>query len=62
MTDTCFQAFGFPLFIVQVYEALGVGWATSLLGFVGVALMPVPFVLDRYGERLRRRSKFSSGE
>ena len=56
------QAFSFPLFIVQVYEALGVGWATSLLGFIFVALVPVPFALSRYGERLRSKSQYSSGD
>ena len=55
-------AFAFPLFVVQMYEALGVGWATSLLAFIAVALVPVPFALDKYGERLRQKSQFSSGE
>jgi len=26
----------FPLFTFQMYERLGVGWATSLLGFIAV--------------------------
>ena len=30
-------AFAFPLFVVQMYEALGVGWATSLLAFIALA-------------------------
>ncbi|KAK3722114.1 hypothetical protein LTR37_002547 [Vermiconidia calcicola] len=55
-------AFAFPLFVIQMYEGLGVGWATSLLGFVALALVPVPFALSKYGEQLRKRSKFSSGE
>lgn len=55
-------AFAFPLFILQCYEALGIGWATSLLGFVSVLLMPIPFVLSRYGPLLRRKSSYSSGE
>lgn len=55
-------AFAFPLFVLQMYEALGVGWATSLLGFISLTLMPIPFVLSRYGPLLRRKSNYSSGE
>ena len=36
-------AFAFPLFAIQLYEALGPGWATSLLGFL--ALVPPNFNL-----------------
>ena len=49
----------FPLFTVQMYVALGVGWATSLLGFVTVALLPIPWVLWRWGDRIRARSNFA---
>jgi len=55
-------AFAFPLFILQMYEALGVGWATSLLGFVSIMLMPIPFILSRHGPFLRQKSSYSSGE
>ena len=54
--------FAFPMFVLQMYEALGVGWATSLLGFVSLFLMPIPFLLSRYGPLLRRKSNYSSGE
>ena len=50
----------FPLFAVQMYLALGVGWATSLLGFVTVAMLPLPWVLFRWGPGIRERSKFAS--
>lgn len=53
-----FAGFAFPLFAVQMYEGLGSGWASSLLGFVAVALMPIPFAFARYGPRLRQRSKY----
>lgn len=45
-----------------MYEGLGIGWATSLLGFVSVLLLPVPFALSRFGGDLRRKSKFTNGE
>lgn len=32
----------FPLFTIQMYESLGTGWASSLLGFIAVNLSPVP--------------------
>ena len=32
----------FPLFTVQMYNTLCIGWGTSLLGFVTVALLPIP--------------------
>lgn len=38
----------FPLFTVQMVSSLGVGGASSLLGFMSVTLMPVPWVLYKY--------------
>ena len=51
-------AAGLPLAAPKMYEALGVRWATSLLAFFCVAMIPAPFLFYRYGERLRQRSKF----
>jgi hypothetical protein len=48
----------FPLFIVQMYRNLGVGWASSLLGFISVVTMFIPFVLFYLGPRLRERSVY----
>lgn len=36
---------------------LGTGWASSTLGFLGIAFIPIPFVLWKYGERIRKMSK-----
>jgi multidrug resistance protein len=44
-----------PLAGPKMYQTLGLGWGNSLLGFIGVACLPIPFVLNRYGERLRKR-------
>lgn len=49
----------FPLFSRQMYRAMGVAWATSLLGFVTVALMPLPWILLKYGPWLRSKSKYA---
>ncbi|KAK7449165.1 hypothetical protein VKT23_013315 [Stygiomarasmius scandens] len=48
----------FPLFANRMFEALGARWAGTLLGCISVVLMPLPFILIRYGERLRINSKY----
>ncbi|CBY01433.1 similar to MFS multidrug transporter [Plenodomus lingam JN3] len=48
----------FPLFTVQMYEALGIGWATSLLGFLALAMIPIPFIFFKYGRAIRAKSKY----
>merc|ERR1712093_220008 len=48
---------GFPLFASAMYKKLGVAWASSLLGFLSIAFIPIPFVLYFYGERIRKASK-----
>lgn len=47
-----------PFATRPLYRALGVAWATSLLGFLAVALCVVPFAFLRWGGRMRERSKF----
>ncbi|KAJ4094442.1 hypothetical protein NW760_012729 [Fusarium oxysporum] len=44
-----------PLFGLRMYEVLGYGWGNSLLGFVAVAMIPIPILITRYGARLRTR-------
>jgi DHA1 family multidrug resistance protein-like MFS transporter len=36
---------GFPLFATAMYNRLGIAWASSLLAFLGIAFIPIPFVL-----------------
>ncbi|GME24713.1 Sugar transporter [Neofusicoccum parvum] len=48
----------FPLFILQMYEALGTGWATSLLAFVSVAMAALPWGFVRWGPKLRAMSAY----
>lgn len=50
----------FPLFAVQMYHGLGVDWASSLLGFISVAMIPIPFLFFFYGSRIRASSRFSA--
>lgn len=47
------------MFATAMYHKLGVAWATSLLGFLTVAFVPVPVLFYIYGKRIRRLSKYS---
>ncbi|KAI9675315.1 MAG: hypothetical protein M1817_001218 [Caeruleum heppii] len=49
----------FPLFATAMYKRLGVAWATSLLGFLTVGMIPVPLLFYLYGSRVRAWSKFA---
>ncbi|KAF2856780.1 MFS general substrate transporter [Plenodomus tracheiphilus IPT5] len=51
----------FPLITTQMYNKLGYGPASSLLGGIGTLLTIVPWILVFYGPRIRARSKFASG-
>ncbi|TVY47732.1 Efflux pump [Lachnellula occidentalis] len=42
-----------PLAAPKLYEALGLGWGNSLLAFLALAMVPVPILLIRHGERIR---------
>ncbi|KAL8287242.1 hypothetical protein RQP46_003694 [Phenoliferia psychrophenolica] len=48
---------GFPLFAGQMYRKLGTPGASSLLGGLAVVFIPVPFLLMKYGKRIRGMSK-----
>ncbi|TVY80748.1 Polyamine transporter [Lachnellula suecica] len=50
----------FPLFTIQMYNGMGFQWASSLLGFVTLALLPVPWVLFIYGKKIRMRSGYET--
>ncbi|KAJ6587791.1 MFS polyamine transporter [Mycena sp. CBHHK59/15] len=52
-------AAAFPLFTVQMFNKLGVNWAATLLGCVGLLLAPMPFLFYKYGARIRAGSKFA---
>jgi len=48
-----------PLFTQYMFNALGVGGGGSLIGGVAVLLAPIPFIFYKYGEGIRKRSKFA---
>ena len=49
----------FPMFAAGMYHNLGVDWATSLLGFLGIAFLPCPLLFFIYGKKIRGWSKYS---
>ncbi|KAF2125197.1 MFS general substrate transporter [Dothidotthia symphoricarpi CBS 119687] len=49
----------FPLFTHAMYRNLGVAWASSLLGFLCVAFLPVPVLFYIYGAKIRAKSKWA---
>lgn len=51
---------GFPLFAPAMYHNLGIAWASSLLAFVSILMVPVPIGFYLYGERVRGWSKSAS--
>jgi DHA1 family multidrug resistance protein-like MFS transporter len=50
---------GFPLFANAMYKRLGINWASSLLAFLGIAFIPIPFLLYKYGKQIRNKSKLA---
>ncbi|KAH9924166.1 MFS general substrate transporter [Fomitopsis serialis] len=50
---------GFPLFSTAFFDNEGVGQACSILGGISIAMIPIPFVLYRYGHRIRARSQYA---
>lgn len=44
---------GFPLFASAMYTKLGTGWASSLLGFLSIVFIPIPFVLWKVSSAAR---------
>jgi len=48
----------FPLFGLQMYNKLGLGWGNSLLGFIALAMCPIPFFFYYRGEHLRTHPRF----
>lgn len=47
-----------PLAGTPMYDALGLGWGNSLLGFLCLIMIPLPIIFNRFGKRLRKMEKF----
>ena len=58
ITLRCVTGALLPLAGPPLYQKLGVGWGNSLLGFIALAFAPMPLLLMKYGERIRKSSKY----
>jgi hypothetical protein len=47
---------------LAVYDNLGIAWATSLLGFISIALLPIPWILFIWGPKIRQKSAYTITE
>lgn len=43
-----------------MYDKLGYQWASSLLGFLTLAMLPFLYLFFRYGKRIRGNSIFAT--
>jgi len=44
-----------PLFGLRMYRTLGLGWGNSLLAFISLPMIPVAFLILKYGESIRTK-------
>ena len=42
-----------------MFNGMGIQWASTLLGCVAAALVPIPVIFYLYGHKIRERSKFA---
>lgn len=50
----------FPLVAGPMYDRLRIHWASSLIAFLAVACVPLPFIFYRYGPAIRTRCRYSA--
>jgi hypothetical protein len=48
----------FPLFTIQMYQNLDVHWASSVFAFLSLIQLPIPWLLFKFGPKLRAKSNF----
>ncbi|KAL9066756.1 MAG: hypothetical protein Q9161_007345 [Pseudevernia consocians] len=48
-----------PLVIIQMIKNLTGGWTYSTFGFISAALIPIPWIIYKFGARLRAASKYN---
>lgn len=50
----------FPLFTTQMYDALGIHWASSIPAFLALVCVPAPFLFYKYGAAIRIKCKYAA--
>ncbi|KAJ5195943.1 MFS multidrug transporter [Penicillium cf. viridicatum] len=53
------MAGAFPLFVLPMYQTIGVDWGTTVFGCVAALLIPVPFLFFTWGKQIRARGEWS---
>lgn len=53
-------AAGFPLFSRQLFVNLGVDWGATLIGLIGLGMIPIPFIFYKYGGKIRAKNPFKA--
>lgn len=49
----------FPLFTTQMYDNLGIHWASSIPAFLALMCVPMPFLFYKYGAKVREKCKYA---
>lgn len=51
-------AAGYPLFSKQLFDNLGIHWGGSVIGFIAVLMLPIPFVFYKFGKSIRSKNPY----
>lgn len=58
----CLMGTFLPLVTAPLSEAIGYGWAFTVLAAVCLVLAPIPLMVLRYGEKWRQKSVYTKDE
>ncbi|KAL9948965.1 hypothetical protein D7B24_009487 [Verticillium nonalfalfae] len=50
----------FPLFTSNMYDDLGIHWASTIPAFLALACVPFPYLFWRYGKAIRLKCKYAA--
>ncbi|KAK9471051.1 major facilitator superfamily domain-containing protein [Dipodascopsis tothii] len=53
------MAAAFPLFGTIMFDNVGVPWGSSIIAFVGLGMVPIPYIFYRFGSTLRSKNPYS---
>lgn len=45
---------------LTVYDTMGIAWATSLLGFLSLLMLPIPWIFFKWGPYFRANSQYDT--
>lgn len=50
----------FPLFTTQMYNNLGIHWASTIPAFLALICVPMPFLFYKFGPKIREKCKYAA--